>query len=269
MKVAVILRQIIAFTKRDMHKWSTYRTAATTQLISVLIGILAWGVTATYRNRPVPEYNTDYVSFLIVGLSISNLVMPLAQGVERRLTPWTLESILMTGVRIPIFVLGNISWNYLFSIIIFIPQLVIGVYWFNATLNINIYSTILAFLISAMIMLGLAMVSTGMRLVTKSTDPVTWAINTLSQLASGMAFPVQFLDETIPGISRFAWFLPQTWVYHLCRQAMLLGSSLAEPQMQYDLLTGLAFAGILFPIGFYIFKWGLKTAKQNGTLGWI
>jgi hypothetical protein len=252
-----------------MYKWSTYKTAAITQLISVLIGILAWGITATYRNRPVPEYNTDYVSFLIVGLSISNLVMPIAQGVGRWIHPTTLESILMTGVGVPVFVLGNISWNYLFSIIVFIPQLIIGVYWFNASLNINVLSTILAFTVSAMIMLGLAMVSTGMRIVTKSTDPVTWVINTLSQLAAGMAFPVQFLDEILPGTSQFAWFLPQTWVYHLCRQAMLMGSSLAEPQMQNDLLTGLAFAGILFPIGFYIFKWGFKTAKRDGTLDWF
>jgi hypothetical protein len=252
-----------------MYAWSTYKTAVITQLISVLVGILAWGITATYRNRPVPEYNTDYISFLIVGLSISNIVMPLVQGVEKRLNPWTLETILMTGVSIPVFVIGNISWNYMFSIIVFIPQLLIGIYWFNARLNLDIYSTILAFAISAMILLGLAMVSTGMRLVTKSTDPMTWAINTLSQLAAGMSFPVQFLDQIFPGASSLSWFLPQTWVYHLCRQAMLMGLSLTEPQMQYDLLKGLAFAVILFPIGYYIFRWGLRRAKRDGTLGWF
>jgi len=271
MKLFIVLRQIFAFTWRDMHRWSTYKTAAVTQLISVLIGILAWGINATYvaQRGPVVEYNTDYVSFLIVGLVIGNIVMPLAQGVERRLNPWTLENILMTGVSIPVFVIGNISWNYMFSITIFIPQLLIGIYWFNATLNINVSSTILAFAISAMILLGLAMVSTGIRLVTKSTDPVTWAINTLSQLAAGMTFPVQFLDEMFPGASSFSWFLPQTWVYHLCRQAMLMGLPLTDPQMQLDLLKGLAFAVILFPLGYYIFNWGLKRAKRDGTLGWF
>jgi len=263
------LNQIVAFTKRDMHGWSTYKTAAITQLISVLIGVLAWGINATYLYRPVSEYNTDYISFLIVGLVIGNMVMPIAQGVERRLNPWTLETILMTGVSVPVFVLGNISWNYIFSILIFIPQLLIGIYWFNAKLNVDIYSTILAFAISALILLGLAMVSTGMRIVTKSTDPVTWAINTLSQLLAGMTFPVQYLDQIFPGASSLAWFLPQTWVYHLCRQAMLMGLPLTAPQMQLDLLKGLVFAAILFPMGYYVFRWGLKRSKRDGTLGWF
>jgi len=265
----VALRQITAFTKRDMYGWSTYKTAAITQLISVLVGVLAWGINATYRNRPVPEYSTDYISFLVVGLVIGNIVMPIAQGVERRLNPWTLETILMTGVSVPVFVVGNISWNYLFSIIIFVPQLLIGIYWFDAKLSVNLYSTLFAFAISAIILLGLAMVSTGMRFVTKSTDPITWTINTLSQLAAGMTFPVQFLDQIFPGASSLSWFLPQTWVYHLCREAMLMGLPLTSPQMQYDLLKGLAFAVVLFPIGYYIFRWGLRRSKRDGTLGWF
>jgi len=269
MKISIALEQIFAFTKQDFYGWSTYKTAVITQIITVVVGILTWGINATYRNRPVLEYNTDYVSFLIVGLTIGSIVMPLVQGVERRLNPWTLETILMTGVSVPVFVVGNISWNYIFSIIVFIPQLLIGILWFNARLNVNIYSTILAFAISAAILLGLAMVSTGMRLVTKSTDPMTWAINTLSQLAAGMSFPVQFLDQIFPGVSSFAWFLPQTWVYHLCREAMLMGLSLTAPQMQYDLLKGLAFAIILFPMGYYVFSWGLRRSKRDGTLGWF
>jgi len=269
MELPIALKQIIAFTKRDFYGWSTYKTAVTTQLITVLVGILTWGINATYRNRPVLEYNTDYISFLIVGLCIGSIIMPLAQGVEKRLNPWTLETILMTGVSIPVFVTGNISWSYIFHIIVFIPQLLIGVYWFNAKLNVNVYSTILAFVVSAFILLGLAMMSTGIRLVTKSTDPITWTINTLQQLAAGMSFPVQFLDEIFPGASAFSWLLPQTWVYHLSRQAMLTGLSLAEPQMYYDLLKGLSFAIILFPMGYYVFRWGLKRAKQDGTLGWF
>jgi len=265
----VALRQIVAFTKRDMYGWSTYKTAAITQLISVLVGVLAWGINATYLDRRVLEYNTDYISFLIVGLVIGNMVMPIAQGVERRLNPWTLENILMTGVSVPVFVLGNISWNYIFSIIIFIPQLLIGIFWFGAKLNINVFSAILAFAISAMILLGLAMVSTGMRFVTKSTDPVTWVINTLSQLAAGMMFPVQFLDQIFPGASSLSWFLPQTWVYHLSREALLMGLSPLELQMQFDLLKGLVFAVILFPMGYYVFRWGLKRSKRDGTLGWF
>jgi ABC-type multidrug transport system permease subunit len=117
--------------------------------------------------------------------------------------------------------------------------------------------------------MGLAMVSTGLRIVTKSTDPITWAINTLQLLFAGVAFPVDFLDTVFfPGVSAVSWFLPQTWVYHLCRLSMLTNASLLEPSIQIQFLQGFIFAVILLPIGYKIFKWGVERSKREGTLGW-
>ncbi|MEM2342075.1 MAG: ABC transporter permease [Candidatus Bathyarchaeia archaeon] len=267
--LSVALRQIAAFAKRDFRDWRTYRTQVITQLITIAIGIFSWAINAIYRNRPVPEYETDYISFLVVGLVIGNLVMPISQGLERRLNPWTLENIIMTGIPIPIFVAGQIAWPYIFSLATFIPQLLIGIFWFGVRLRVNPISTLLAFIISAMILLGLAMTSIGFRLVTKSTDPITWTINTLQQLLAGISFPVQFLDTFIPGISNLSWFLPQTWVYHLWRLAMLKAASITDFTILLEFLKGSAFAIILFPLGYKAFRWGLNRARKDGTLGWF
>jgi hypothetical protein len=97
--IPIALKQIIAFTKRDFQSWSSYKTTVITQLINIFIGVFAWGVRASYVQRAVTEmYGSDYISFLIVGVAISNLILPLVQGVERRLNPWTLETILMTNL---------------------------------------------------------------------------------------------------------------------------------------------------------------------------
>ncbi len=269
MRVPIVLKQIAAFTKRDFYSWSTYRTAAITQIINILIGVFSWGVRASYVQRAVNEmYGSDYISFLIVGIAIGNLIMPLVQGVERRLNPWTLETILMTNLSTSVFVIGNVMFNYLFSIITFIPYLVIGVLFFGAKLSVNIPATIVAFIISAAILMGLAMISSGLRIVTKSTDPITWAINVLQNLFSGIAFPVVYLDTIFfPGVSTFSWFLPQTWVYHLCRLSMLTNPSLTDPEIAVQFLKGLAFALILLPIGYRTFNWGVNRSKREGTLG--
>ncbi|MEM1990843.1 MAG: hypothetical protein QW782_09485, partial [Candidatus Bathyarchaeia archaeon] len=174
-----------------------------------------------------------------------------------------------TGIPIPIFVIGQIAWPYMFSLITFIPQLLIGIFWFGVNLRINPISTFFAFIVSAMILLGLSMISIGFRLVTKSTDPITWTVNTLQQLLAGISFPVQFLDNFIPGISQLSWFLPQTWVYHLWRLAMLKAASIMDPAITLEFLKGSIFAVFLFPIGYRVFKWGLNRAKRDGTLGWF
>jgi len=269
MEIPIELKQIIAFTKRDFYSWTTYRALVITQIINIFIGVFSWGVGAAYVQKPVIEmYGSDYISFLLVGIAVGNLILPLAQGFQA-LNPWTLETILMTGISTTVFVIGNVMWTYLFSIITFIPYLLIGIYFFNVKLNVNIPSVIVAFTISAAILIGLAMISTGLRIVTKSTDPITWMINVLQNLLAGVAFPVVYLDIIFfPGASSVSWLLPQTWVYHLCRLSMLTNPSLLNPAILVEFLKGFIFAIILLPVGYKIFQWGLTRSKREGTLGW-
>ncbi len=270
MEIPIFIKQIAAFTKRDFFSWTTYKTTMITQIINIFIGVFSWGVAATYVQRPVQEmYNSDYISFLVAGVAISNLIMPIVQGVERQLNPWTLETILMTDINTAVFIIGNISWTYILSVITFIPYLIIGITVFHAQLHVNVAAVILAFIISAAILLGLAMISTGVRIVTKSTDPITWSINVLQNLFAGISFPVVFLDTIFfPGVSTISWFLPQTWVYHLCRLAMLTNPSLLDPKIALEFLKGGIFAIVLLPIGYKLLWWGISRSKREGTLGW-
>jgi len=147
--------------------------------------------------------------------------------------------------------------------------LLIGTYVFNAHLNTNIIATLISFIISFCILMGLAMISTGIRIVTKSTDPLTWAINILQNLFSGISFPVTYLDTIFfPGASIISWFLPQTWVYHLCRLSMLTNTNLMDPNIQIEFLKGAVFAVVLLPLGYKVFWWGVNRSKREGTLGW-
>jgi len=270
LNIRLALKQVFAFTKRDFLSWTTYRTAAITQIVGILIGVFSWGIGAAYVQKPVQEmYGSDYISFLLVGMAVSNLIMPLVLGVQNQLNPWTIETIMMTGVSTPIFVLGNIMWTYIFSIISFIPYLVIGTSYFHAKLEPNIVAIALALIISAAIMMGLSMISTGLRILTKSTDPITWAINVLQSLFAGVAFPVVYLNTILfPGASTISWFLPQTWVYHLCRLAMLTNPSLTDPSVVTDFLMGTVFAVVLLPLGYKVFWWGVNRSKREGTLFW-
>ncbi len=270
MKIPLAVKQILAFTKRDFLSWTTYRTAAITQVVGVLIGVFSWGISAAYVQRPVQEmYGSDYISFLLVGMAVSNLIMPLVLGVQNQLNPWTLETILMTSVRTPIFVLGNIMWTYIFSALSFIPYLLIGTTFFHATIKPNLVAVAMALIISAAIMMGLSMISNGLRILTKSTDPITWAINILQSLFAGVAFPVIYLDTILfQGASIISWFLPQTWVYHLCRLSMLTNPSLTDPSVIITFLLGALFAAVLLPLGYKVFWWGVNRSKREGTLGW-
>lgn len=260
--------KVWALTKRDIYNWSTYKSQIFTTLATSIIGVASWGINADYRNVSVPQYNTDYVSFLIVGILVTNLVLPLGSGVQKQLNPWTLETILMTGIKTPTFVLGTSLWTYILSVVLFVPQLYLGIYVFGAHLVINYVSLIVAVMISSLIIFCLAMISTGIRIVTKVTDPVTWGLTVAASLLAGMTYPVSQLNNYIPGLSTVSWILPQTWIYHIMRLSTLEAGSLLDVGIAEAFIVTLCYALVLVPISVSVYRWGLNRAKKDGTLGW-
>ncbi len=267
MRFPIENRKVIALIRRDIRDWTSYKTQVAVTILSALVGFVSWGFNATYRSRPVPEYNTDYVSFLVTGILIAGIILSLTAGLANRLRPWMIESIIMTGIRPATFVVGTLAWSYILSIILFVPQLLIAIFYFNASLNVNPVSLIVAILISTIIIFSIAMASTGIRLVTKVADPISWSLATGQQLLSGMTFPVDHLNNYFPGITNVSWALPYTWVYHIVRLASLSGLSIVDPRASTSFLISALYATVLVPVGLATFRWGLKRAKKNGTLG--
>ena len=199
------LGKIWALTRRDMSRWVTYKSQVITTIMTGSIAVATWGINGSYRNVQVPQYNCDYVSFLIVGIVISNLILPLTQGMQSRLNPWTLESILMAGPKSATLVLGTSLWPYALAIVFLIPQLLIGIFVFGAVLKVNMVSALLATSISTIIVFSLAMIGTGVKIVTKMTDPFTAALGVAASLLAGMTYPVSYLNHYIPGLSTVSW----------------------------------------------------------------
>jgi len=261
--------KIWALTRRDMSRWITYKSQVLTTLMSGSIAVASWGINGSYRNVQVAQYDCSYVSFLIVGVVISNLILPLTQGMQNRLNPWTLESILMTGPRAATLVLGTSLWPYALAFMFMIPQLFIGIYIFGAVLNVNIVSFVLASVISTMIVFSLAMIGTGVKIVTKMTDPFTSALAVAASLLAGMTYPVSYLNNYIPGLSTVAWLIPQTWIYDIMRLSTLTDASVLNPGVAEVFIGALLVAVILLPISYYIFNISIRRAKRDGTLGWM
>src|SRR5712692_559204 len=268
MKSPIEIRKIRALARRDFYDWSSYKNQTVTTILAAGVSLASWGFNASYRNVGVPEYNTDFVSFLVVGILVGSIVLSLGAGLDRRIKPWTVETLLMTGVRTPTFVLGAVTWTYILAGILFVPQILLSIYVFRASFSVNVISLVLAIAISSSMIFSLSMIATGLRLVTKVNDPITWGLAVASQVLSGMSFPISHLDNYVPGLSIFSWGLPQTWIYHIIRLASLTDGSLTNPAVSLSFLGALVYALLLLPLGVRVFRWGLNRAKRDGTLGW-
>jgi DMSO/TMAO reductase YedYZ heme-binding membrane subunit len=130
-------------------------------------------------------------------------------------------------------------------------------------------SFIVAVIIAGAIVFSLGMITSGIRLVTKVTDPISWFLGVTQGLFAGMTFPISHLNSLYPGLSTVSWFLPQTWIYYTVRLSILSGSSLADPSVAQAFIGATVVALILIPLGVYSFQWGLRKAKREGTIGWF
>ena len=268
MESPIELGKAWALIRKDMRNWSSYKSSVFTSIAGAIIGAASWGLLGTFNTASVTEYNTNYVSFLVVGILMTNMMMPVISGTSNRLSPWSLETILMTGISTPTYVLGTVGWGFIIAVIFTLPQFIISIILFPVILEINVISFILAFAISFVIMFSLGMISTGVKLVTKVTDPITWFLIAAQGLFAGMTFPVSHLDSILPGLSTVSWFIPQTWIYHIIRLSLLSDGSLADASVASAFLGATIIALILAPIGYYMFRWGLIRAKKEGNIGW-
>jgi hypothetical protein len=258
-----------ALVKRDILNWSSYKSQVATSVFGAIIGISTWGVMGTYNATLVPQYGVNYVTFLVSGILLSNVILPISSGVSSRLSPWSIETLLMTGISAPTYVLGTIGWTYILSLIFIIPQLAVILFLFPVQFHINPISLVIAVIISGVIMFSLGMITSGIRLVTKVTDPISWFLGVAQGLFAGMTFPIEHLNSLYPGLSTLSWLLPQTWIYDTVRLSILSGRSVTDVSVAHAFVGAAAVALILVPLGVYTFKWGLRRAKREGTIGWF
>jgi ABC-2 type transport system permease protein len=268
--------KVTALMRKDMSNWASYKLQVLSSITSALVGFASWGFNASYRNIPVTlstfsasSYQASYLAYIVTGILVTNVVLSLNTSVRGGLRPWVLESVLMTGIRPSTFVLGSVAWSYILSVVLFIPQLVIGVVYFQINLEVNFISLFFAILISGIIVFGISMASVGMRLVTKVTDPISWILGISMTLLSGQTFPVSYLNNYLPGIQYLSWCLPYTWIFDIVRLSTLANASIVAPGVGEEFIISAVYAALLVPAGLYLFLWGLRRAKKQGTLGWF
>jgi len=252
--------------RKDFTVWESYRSQVLVALLSIAFGLFSWAILGNYSNQPVPEYNTNFISFLVVGVIASGFVIPLSQGT--RINPWTFETVLMAGMRKSVIVLGSLFWQTIFAAITLIPQILIAIFLFKVAFVVNPVSLILAVLITMTLVVSLAMMDMGIRIVTKQSDPIIWGVILVSGIGSGMLYPIQELDKYVPGISNFSWALPFTWIYHLIRVSVLEGGSILDPSVALSFAGAALYCLAVIAISYYVMSWGLRRAKKDGTLGW-
>lgn len=218
------------------------------------------------------RYGGNYAAYIVLGIafnsylgaSLNSFYLSYCMGY------WScaFELYATSPVGVKAYMAGSILFSYFVSTISVLLYILFGVFVFGVDIGIgtNFATAVLAIILGmvAVIGIGLIAASTFTLLNSKQwNNPVTWIVNFLVGLVSGVYFPLDILPEWARTIS---YLLPQTYAYDAARTVLLSGASIVDPLVVNDLLMLVLFSFVAVPIGIFFFKWSFRKAEKDGTL---
>jgi ABC-2 type transport system permease protein len=266
-----MIRTFQAFILRDFRQTLSYRFAFLLDLASVLFSAATFYFVAklfdTATSPYLQEYGGAYFPFVLIGIAFSTYqttgLNSFAQSLRQEQYMGTLESILVTPVKIPTFLAGSSLWDFLYATIEVAFYFLLAFTAFGLRLpNANVGAAILSIILTLTTFMGLGILAAAFILRFKKGNPVAWIIATASELLGGVYFPTQILPDWLKKISDW---VPMMHALTALRKSLLTNADI--PQIQNHLIYLFVFSLLIWPIGVLAFKWSLKRSQADGTLG--
>lgn len=259
------LDKIYFFMKRDILSFSTYKTNILLSVLSAFFGALSYAFlgNSAVSQKVVDLYHTNFTTYLVIGLAFNTYLSQSLTLVQRTINPWSLEEVLVSPTGLFTFILGSSLWGFIWSTLVIVIYLAVGILAFGVVLSVNIVGTILIVALGIATFTGFSMIGAGILILTKQGDPVTTVITIATNLFGNVLFPIQVMPPALQAVS---YFVPQYYFFTTIRE-VLTGATLTS--ILPDLVILIVMAVVIVPLGYFAYSWCLKTSKKNGTLSWF
>ncbi len=267
---AVFQKLYVFVVIRGFDVWISYKTQVVFTVLGWLLPVFSYYfIGVMYKNAVAPSlaaYGGSYVSFMVVGVAfqgyVSSAFTTLASRIRNEQLMGTLEYVLMSPTRLSSFLFYNAAWAFLLNSINAALILGVGVGFLGVHfVRVDLLGVVAALILAILSNMGLGMASAGIIMVTKQGDPISFLFNAISNLLSGVFFPISVLPTWL---RFFSYLLPLTWSLEAIRYSLLQGYTLAQLMPYLEILS--LFTVITVPFGLALFAWGFKRARIEGSI---
>jgi ABC-2 type transport system permease protein len=258
------LDKIYYFMKRDIISFSTYKTNILLSVVSALFGALSYAFWGSNASMPsVQNLGMPVVTYLLIGLAFNTYLSQSLTLVQKTINPWSLEEVLVSPTGLVTFIVGSSLWGFIWSTLVIVIYLSVGVFAFGVIISVNIIGTIIVVGLGIGTFIGFSMIGAGVLILTKQGDPVTTIITLATNLFGNVLFPITVMPLPLQIVS---FFVPQ-YYFFTCIRPMLVGQTIGTILPDLSILGLMCI--IILPVGYLAYTWCLKTARKKGTLSWF
>jgi ABC-2 type transport system permease protein len=207
----------------------------------------------------------NYTSFFVIGLAfqgyVSNVIGTISQRIRNEQLYGTLEYYFLSPTGMFGLLVYSILWGFVLNTVSVVATLAVGSGLGVRYTPAGIEGAAIIVVLLLISSFGLAMMSAGTVIVTKTGDPVSFFFTTFTALIAGAVFPI----TVFPGYLKLvAEAVPLTWALEGLRNALLLGNSVQQLSGIIGILV--VFDIITVPLGYGIFVLCFNYTKKKGSL---
>ncbi len=268
-----VLEKVRAFVIRDFKTWWTYRLWVLLDITGALTSV----ATYYFVSRIVTPtalvnagYTADFLTFTVIGISFQHYVWSSVSGLSEAIRDeqydGTMETILSSRTSFRVFLLGESVFRFLVGSYFLIASLAMGLIIgakFNLTLGSALAAAILTVLLIASHMV-VGVLGAGAILKLKQGDPIVWAFTWLTQLFSGVLYPLGLLPGYLQWIGAV---FPLTFSLDGLRRCLMNGEDLTSIAILGDAAKLVVFIVVMLPVSLWVFKVAYDSTRREGALG--
>ena len=265
-----IFKKASAFLKKDFINQSSYRLSFLLNILSIFFAVYVFYIFSKLfegSNSYLEKFDNDYFFFLIIGISISDLVLRISSVINTEVRNYQLTGMFEEIINIKGSIIELLSYSFLYPTIFSIFRLMIfllsSVLLFDLTLNFNNLSLIIVTILFTIIScIGIAFIAGAYALAFKKGNPLS-AINQLSvMILGGVFFPTAILPTWLNIISQF---IPITHALEIIRILFMYDQPIDQSLLNHFVIL-ICLSVVLLIIGLLVCRLAIIFGKKNGTL---
>lgn len=259
-----------SFLLRDFRQTLSYKLAFLLDVASVFFTATTFFYVGKMFDAsatvPSISYPTGYFPFVLIGIAFSTYqtvgLNSFAQSLRQEQYLGTLESVLVTPIRISTFLAGSALWDFFYATLQIGLYFAIGLFAFHFNFDLtNVLSALLAGFLTLTTFMGLGILAAAFILKFKRGNPIAWLMASLGELFGGVYFPTTILPDWMKSISNW---MPMTHALTALRKSILSGADVAA--ISENLWFLLVFTLVVWPIGIWAFQAALRRSQVDGSL---
>jgi ABC-2 type transport system permease protein len=270
-------RAALSFAWLEFKALRYYPINGVLQVIRSFVGVGIWFFVSLflqdYASVSLDEYGGDFVAYVVVGVLFFQhtgvmLTLPF-QSLSTAFWDKRLEVYHSRRFGLWAFVAGRFLWQFAYNTVLMLVALAVALLAADVRLTpeVPVGPAIGFYLVFVLTCFGLGLIgaSNFFQLeVKRGREPVTWALDVLARIFSGIYYPLTVLPASIRWLT---WSLPHTYALRGIRQVMIAGAGFGQADTLRMFLVLLGFSVVSLSVGVVLLTKAMRKAEQGNGVG--